>query len=170
MAKGILGKKVGMTQVFTENGELVPVTVIDVTPNVVMQIKTVENDGYSAVQLGFDDKREVPFGQIVRGGPLWLFAQGRREFSSRCLPLRTCAHSWRRGDEHAGTWRPLCHAWQQGVVAPPGCHERRTGKSSPKAFVQRSRLACSAHALSRKCRGNEQGQKNSASPGIAQAV
>ena len=59
MTKGILGKKVGMTQVFTDNGELVPVTVIDVTPNVVMQVKTLENDGYSAVQLGFDDKREV---------------------------------------------------------------------------------------------------------------
>ncbi|KRN58262.1 50S ribosomal protein L3 [Limosilactobacillus secaliphilus] len=58
MTKGILGKKVGMTQVFTDNGELVPVTVIDVTPNVVMQIKTVENDGYNAVQLGYEDKRE----------------------------------------------------------------------------------------------------------------
>ncbi|GEP20104.1 50S ribosomal protein L3 [Pediococcus argentinicus] len=57
--KGILGKKVGMTQVFTANGELVPVTVIDTTPNVVLQLKTVENDGYSAVQLGFDDKRQV---------------------------------------------------------------------------------------------------------------
>ena len=45
MTKGILGKKVGMTQVFADNGELVPVTVIDVTPNVVMQVKTVENDG-----------------------------------------------------------------------------------------------------------------------------
>ena len=56
MAKGILGKKVGMTQVFTDNGELVPVTVIDVTPNVVMQIKTVENYVNNAVQLGFDDK------------------------------------------------------------------------------------------------------------------
>jgi len=58
MTKGILGKKVGMTQVFTESGELVPVTVVDVTPNVVLQLKTVENDGYKAVQLGFDDKRE----------------------------------------------------------------------------------------------------------------
>ena len=57
--KGILGKKVGMTQVFTENGELVAVSVIDVTPNVVLQVKTVENDGYDAIQLGFDDKREV---------------------------------------------------------------------------------------------------------------
>ncbi|KRM13373.1 50S ribosomal protein L3 [Paucilactobacillus suebicus] len=59
MTKGILGKKVGMTQVFTESGELVPVTVVEVTPNIVLQVKTVENDGYTAVQLGFDDKREV---------------------------------------------------------------------------------------------------------------
>ena len=43
--KGILGKKVGMTQVFTENGELVPVTVVEVGTNVVLQVKTVENDG-----------------------------------------------------------------------------------------------------------------------------
>ncbi|MCY9806623.1 50S ribosomal protein L3 [Lentilactobacillus senioris] len=57
--KGILGKKVGMTQVFTDNGELVPVTVIEVTPNVVMQVKTNETDGYESVQLGFDDKRAV---------------------------------------------------------------------------------------------------------------
>ncbi|KRM71391.1 50S ribosomal protein L3 [Lacticaseibacillus brantae] len=57
--KGILGKKVGMTQVFTDNGELVPVTVIDVTPNIVMQVKTVESDGYEAVQLGYGDMREV---------------------------------------------------------------------------------------------------------------
>ncbi len=56
--KGILGKKVGMTQVFTENGELVPVTVVEVGSNVVLQVKTVENDGYEAVQLGFDDQRE----------------------------------------------------------------------------------------------------------------
>jgi large subunit ribosomal protein L3 len=56
MAKGILGKKVGMTQVFTTSGELIPVTVIEVTPNVVLQKKTVETDGYEAVQLGFLDK------------------------------------------------------------------------------------------------------------------
>jgi Ribosomal protein L3 len=46
--KGILGK-VGMTQVFTESGELVPVTVVEVQPNVVLQVKTVENDGYEAI-------------------------------------------------------------------------------------------------------------------------
>lgn len=56
--KGILGRKVGMTQVFTESGKLIPVTVIEVEPNIVTQIKTVENDGYNAVQLGFSTKRE----------------------------------------------------------------------------------------------------------------
>ena len=50
--KGILGTKVGMTQVFTKNGKLIPVTVISVEPNVVTQIKTVETDGYNAIQLG----------------------------------------------------------------------------------------------------------------------
>ncbi|EMA6344607.1 50S ribosomal protein L3 [Bacillus cytotoxicus] len=58
MTKGILGKKIGMTQVFAENGELIPVTVIEATPNVVLQKKTTETDGYNAIQLGFDDKRE----------------------------------------------------------------------------------------------------------------
>ena len=59
MTKGILGKKVGMTQVFTESGELIPVTVIEATPNVVLQVKTIETDGYEAVQLGYQEKREV---------------------------------------------------------------------------------------------------------------
>ena len=56
--KGILGKKIGMTQVFTKNGKLIPVTVIEVEPNVVTQIKTVEKDGYEAVQLATDTIRE----------------------------------------------------------------------------------------------------------------
>ena len=49
--KGILGRKVGMTQVFTKEGKLIPVTVIETEPNVVMQVKTVENNGYNAIQL-----------------------------------------------------------------------------------------------------------------------
>ena len=57
MTKGILGRKIGMTQVFAENGDLIPVTVIEATPNVVLQKKTVETDGYEAVQIGFEDKR-----------------------------------------------------------------------------------------------------------------
>ena len=52
--KANLGKKIGMTQVFTTNGRLIPVTVIEVQPNVVTQIKTVETDGYNAVQLGYE--------------------------------------------------------------------------------------------------------------------
>ncbi|EAF0970759.1 50S ribosomal protein L3 [Listeria monocytogenes] len=59
MTKGILGRKVGMTQVFTENGELIPVTVIEAVQNVVLQKKTVETDGYEAVQIGFEDKRAI---------------------------------------------------------------------------------------------------------------
>ena len=56
--KGILGRKIGMTQVFTKSGKLIPVTVVSVEPNVVTQIKTKETDGYEAIQLGFDTKRE----------------------------------------------------------------------------------------------------------------
>ena len=56
--KGILGRKLGMTQVFSKDGKLIPVTVVEVEPNVVTQVKTMETDGYEAIQLGFDSKRE----------------------------------------------------------------------------------------------------------------
>jgi len=58
MTKGILGRKLGMTQIFLENGDLIPVTVIQAEPNVVLQKKTIENDGYEAIQVGFEDKPE----------------------------------------------------------------------------------------------------------------
>ena len=67
MTKGILGRKVGMTQIFSETGELIPVTVIEAAPNVVLQVKTVETDGYNAVQVGFDDKREVLSNKPAQG-------------------------------------------------------------------------------------------------------
>jgi large subunit ribosomal protein L3 len=56
--KGILGRKVGMTEVFTKDGKVIPVTVIEVEPNTVTQVKTVETDGYNAIQLGVCDKKE----------------------------------------------------------------------------------------------------------------
>ena len=56
--KGILGRKVGMTEVFTKEGKVIPVTVIEVEKNTVMQVKTVENDGYNAIQLGEKKKKE----------------------------------------------------------------------------------------------------------------
>jgi len=59
MKKAILATKVGMTQVFNENGALIPVTVLQAGPLSVTQVKTVENDGYNAVQVGFGDIREV---------------------------------------------------------------------------------------------------------------
>ena len=55
MKKAIIGKKVGMTQIFDENGKVIPVTVVEAGPCVVVQKKTVENDGYEAVQVGFSD-------------------------------------------------------------------------------------------------------------------
>lgn len=57
MKKGIIGKKIGMTQIFDENGKVIPVTVVEAGPCQVVQVKTAENDGYSAVQLGFGDKK-----------------------------------------------------------------------------------------------------------------
>ncbi len=67
MTKGILGRKIGMTQVFAENGDLIPVTVIEAAPNVVLQKKSVETDGYEAIQLGFDDKREKLSNKPAKG-------------------------------------------------------------------------------------------------------
>jgi large subunit ribosomal protein L3 len=67
MTKGILGRKIGMTQVFAENGDLIPVTVIEAAPNVVLQKKTVETDGYEAIQLGFEDKREKLSNKPAKG-------------------------------------------------------------------------------------------------------
>ena len=56
--KGILGRKLGMTQVFSKDGKLIPVTVVEVAPNTVMQVKTKESDGYNAIQLGVFEKKE----------------------------------------------------------------------------------------------------------------
>ncbi len=67
MAKGILGTKVGMTQIFNDAGKLVPVTVVKCEPNVVLQKKTNETDGYEAVQLGYKDKRESLANKPERG-------------------------------------------------------------------------------------------------------
>ena len=67
MKKAILATKVGMTQIFNEDGELVPVTVLQAGPCVVTQVKTVENDGYDAVQVGFEDIREKLVNKPVKG-------------------------------------------------------------------------------------------------------
>lgn len=67
MTKGILGRKIGMTQVFTENGDLIPVTVVEAAPNVVLQKKSTETDGYEAIQLGFDNLKENRANKPAKG-------------------------------------------------------------------------------------------------------
>ena len=67
MSKAILGTKVGMSQVFAENGDLVPVTVVEVLPNVVAAVKTVESDGYNAVQIGYGSVKEKHLTKPVKG-------------------------------------------------------------------------------------------------------
>lgn len=67
MKKGIIGKKVGMTQIFDERGNVIPVTVIEAGPCVVVQKKTAENDGYESVQFGFQDVREKLLNKPEKG-------------------------------------------------------------------------------------------------------
>lgn len=67
MSKAILGTKLGMSQVFAENGDLIPVTVVETTPNVVVAVKTDETDGYNAVQLGYGAVKEKHLTKPVKG-------------------------------------------------------------------------------------------------------
>ena len=67
MQKGLIGKKLGMTQLFDENGNVVPVTVIEVGPCVVAQKKTVENDGYDAIQIGYGDLKASKVNGPMKG-------------------------------------------------------------------------------------------------------
>lgn len=67
MNKGLIGKKIGMTQVFDENARAIPVTVIEVAPNIVVQIKTKEIDGYNSIQLGFGDVKDKHLNKPKKG-------------------------------------------------------------------------------------------------------
>ena len=67
MKKGIIGKKIGLTQIFDESGKVIPVTVVEAGPCVVVQKKTVENDGYAAVQLGFGDEKATRVNKPIKG-------------------------------------------------------------------------------------------------------
>ena len=67
MKKGLIGRKVGMTQIFDEKGNVIPVTVVELGPCTVTQKKTAENDGYNAVQLGFDDMKVTRTNKPMKG-------------------------------------------------------------------------------------------------------
>jgi large subunit ribosomal protein L3 len=87
MAIGILGRKVGMTQLYDEAGQVVPVTVIQAGPCDVLQVRTVERDGYEAVQLGFSDKPRRLAGRSVRGHVAKLESKRSKKRSSGGVEL-----------------------------------------------------------------------------------
>ncbi|EHN59134.1 50S ribosomal protein L3 [Oenococcus kitaharae] len=95
MTKGILGRKIGMTQVFTSKGELVPVTVIEVLPNTVLQVKTPETDGYSAVQLGVFDKRKIAANKPEQGHAKKANATPKRYIRE----IRDAEGDYKQGDQ-----------------------------------------------------------------------
>ena len=67
MKKGLVGKKLGMTQLFDQKGKVIPVTVLEVGPCAVSQVKTVENDGYAAVQIGYGDQKATKVNKPMKG-------------------------------------------------------------------------------------------------------
>ena len=93
--KGILGRKLGMTQVFTKEGKLIPVTVIEVLPNTVMQVKTVETDGYSAIQVGMVDKKESRSNKPEMGRAKKANTTPKRFLKE----IRNCEGSYQVGDK-----------------------------------------------------------------------
>ncbi|ERG67221.1 MULTISPECIES: 50S ribosomal protein L3 [Exiguobacterium] len=95
MAKGILGTKLGMTQIFNEAGEVVPVTVVAVEGNVVLQLKTVETDGYEALQLGFGDIKESRQNKPAKGHAAKASATPKRFIKE----IRTSVEGYEIGQE-----------------------------------------------------------------------
>lgn len=105
MSVGLLGRKIGMTQVYDENGVIIPVTVIEAGPNRVLQVRTSDRDGYSAVQLGFGDRPRGKASRAERGHVAEL--GGRRQSQGAAVPKAGCEpQQWVRefrlaSDDHA---------------------------------------------------------------------
>ena len=96
MKKAIIGKKIGMTQIFDETGKVIPVTVIEAGPCVVAQVKTVETDGYDAIQLGFGDVKENKVNKPVKGH----YAKGNVTLKKHLREFRVDSiESYKVGDE-----------------------------------------------------------------------
>jgi large subunit ribosomal protein L3 len=91
---GLIGKKVGMTSVFSDEGEHVPCTVIEVRPNVVTQIKTKEVDGYNAVQLSYDEKKEKHTSRAMLGH----FKKAKTTPKKKIIELKGFVKDWKPGD------------------------------------------------------------------------
>ena len=91
---GLVGKKVGMTSVFDEEGKNIPCTVIEVKPNVVTQIKTVDHDGYNAVQLSYDEKKE----KHTTNAMLGHFKKAKTTPKKKIIELKGFVKNWKPGD------------------------------------------------------------------------
>jgi large subunit ribosomal protein L3 len=91
---GLIGKKIGMTSIFDENGKNVPCTVIQAGPCVVTQVKTVENDGYAAVQLAFDEKKEKKTPNAMVGH----FKKASTTPKRKVIELKGFVKDWKPGD------------------------------------------------------------------------
>ena len=91
---GLIGKKIGMTSVFDDQGKIVPCTVIEVGPCVITQIKTIENDGYKAVQLAFDEKKEKHTNKAMMGH----FKKAKTIPKRKIIELKGFVRDWKAGD------------------------------------------------------------------------
>lgn len=91
---GLIGKKVGMTSIFDENGKNIPCTVIQAGPCVVTQVKTLENDGYAAVQLAFDEKKEKRTPKSMKGH----FQKANTSPKKKVIELKGFVKDWKPGD------------------------------------------------------------------------
>ncbi len=91
---GLIGKKIGMTSIFDEQGKSVPCTVIEVGPCVVTQIKTIENDGYRAVQLAYDEKKEKHTSKAMLGH----FQKAKTTPKRKIIELKGFVREWKTGD------------------------------------------------------------------------
>ena len=116
MQKYIIGKKIGMTQIFDENGKFIPVTVVEAGPCVVSQKKTIENDGYEAVQIGYGEVTEKHLNKPMKGHFAKADVAAKRtlrEFRADNIDAEKC----RRSDQgrHLRGWRQgRCLRYQQG--------------------------------------------------------
>jgi large subunit ribosomal protein L3 len=125
---GLVGKKVGMTSIFNDEGMNVPCTVIEVNPNVVTQIKTTENDGYNAIQLSYDEKKEKHTSKAMLGH----FKKAKTTPKKKIIELKGFVKDWKPGDVitveyfNDDTWLDVSGVSKgkgfQGVVKRHGFH------------------------------------------------
>ncbi len=137
---GIIGKKIGMTRIFDESGENIPVTVVEAGPCYVTQIKTDESDGYTAVQLGFEEKREVLFnkpqlGHLKKSGKMLSTLKEFKNIDVAEMKVGDMidVSTFKAGDIVAVTGKSIGKGFQGGV-------KRHGFAGGPKTHGQSDRL------------------------------